>query len=92
MPMVDALEDEWARCPPVHRTVAAFMGYRAPEADEPAAPHDGPEAADDCPPPWMQGMGVIPGPEAARTATTAAEAMAAFERQFFGEVKDAPKL
>jgi hypothetical protein len=30
LPTVDALEAEWARHPPVHHLVAAYLGYKAP--------------------------------------------------------------
>ncbi len=81
----------------MHELVAAYLGYKAP-ADEPE--DDGPDDATAnssdanraAPPVWMQqGMRSIPGPEAARNATRE-EALAAFERHFFGEIKDVQQL
>ena len=34
LPRLAALQAEWRRCPPVHRLLAAFVGYEAPAPAE----------------------------------------------------------
>ena len=81
------MEDEWAQHPPVHHLVAEFLGHKPPQ---PQAAETADEASTDASPDvWTHaGMGAIPAPAGVRDAATTQEAMAAFERMFFGEVKD----
>lgn len=69
--------------------MAAYLGYEAPS--QASAVEDGDDAAGDAP--WgATGMGGIPASQAVRDAATQADAIRAFERQFFGEVKDVDQL
>ena len=75
----------------MHLLVAAYLDYEAPAEDEPtpATRHDADEAlVEPGRTPWMHGMGGIPAPEALRQARTPAEALAAAERLFFGELME----
>lgn len=88
MPRLKALNRYWKKHPPVHLLVAAYLGYEAPAEsdDEPATAAD-----DDVEPrgsPWMNGMGAIPASDAFREAASRADAIAAAERMFFGELTE----
>ena len=85
------MEEEWALHPPVHHLVAEFLGHKP---TRPQAAETDDEANDDARPDvWTHaGMGAIPAPAGVRDAATTEEAMAAFERMFFGEVKDVRQL
>jgi hypothetical protein len=89
MPRLKALNRYWQKHPPVHLFVAAYLDYEAPAAAR--AREAGAEGAGPPDPrrtPWMAGMGGIPASDAFREATTAAAALAAAERMFYGNVKE----
>jgi hypothetical protein len=86
---LEALEAQWQAHPPVHLLVASFLGHEPPAVQTPAAAGDD---GDGKPAEWLAGMGGIPASQAVREATTSDEAMRAFERQMFGEVKDVHEL
>lgn len=70
----------------MNQLVAAFLGYEA-KAHRPSDDDSSDDGMG-----WTQAAAAVPGPEAARTATTREEAIAAFERHFFGEIKDVSQL
>jgi hypothetical protein len=83
VPRLNALTRYWARNPPLHKLVAAYLGFEAPpQATRAPAPDQ--DVDDDFG--WLGGMGQFPANAAAAAATTREEAIAAFERQFFGDV------
>jgi len=79
-----ALTREWQRNPPVHHLVAAYLGYEFKEDDD--DPTDAP--SDGAKPRWLSGMPAIPASDALKAAENEADALAALERQYFGEVKN----
>jgi hypothetical protein len=97
IPRLNALMRQWNQCPPVHRMVAAYVGWKAPAEERgasirhPSLP--GPE--DDAAP---SGRFVIPGlptvqpSQALLEATSPGEAIKALERMFFGEIKHVEQL
>lgn len=87
LPTLEALEEQWRCHPPVHLLVAAYLQYAPP-----AKAQETGDAGESRPAAWMQGMGAIPGPAAARDAATPEEALQAFEHMFFGEVKDVREI
>ncbi len=88
-----ALEAQWQASPPVHMLVAAYLGYKGPvHTSAPPVSNDADHDADSAAMPWLSDMGAIPAPESVRSAQTSDEALAAFERLFFGEVKDVQQL
>ena len=74
----------------MHLLVASYLDYQAPADDDPDTA-DAADSADTAGPgraEWMQGMGGIPASDALRQARTPAEALAAAERLFFGELME----
>jgi hypothetical protein len=68
--------------------VAAFVGFEPPvQRDE-----DVIDADDAAPPTWLGGNRSIVAPADLANAATPADAIAAAERLFFGEVKDVEQL
>ena len=91
MPRLQALNRYWRQHPPVHLLVAAYLDYKAPAEDEPQTTQRRPATEQPVDPrttPWMTGMGAVPANDALRSATTTAEALAALERTFFGELME----
>jgi len=88
--------DEWDEHPPVHLLVRSYLGYRntAPKRLEAVeAPEPESSSQQNLTSLMQQGLGAaIPGPQAARDAATPEEALAAFERHFFGDVKNVEQL
>ena len=87
--MLDALDAEWAERPPVHMLVRAYLGYEPPAADS----IDG-DDTDTAPtrPDWIGGRGGLAASPELAAATTPADGLAAAERMFFGDVKNARQL
>lgn len=93
LPTLEALEEQWRCHPPVHLLVAAYLQYAPPAKAQETGDDDSSDSAGESrPAAWMQGMGAIPGPAAARDAATPEEALQAFEHMFFGEVKDVREI
>lgn len=75
----------------MHILVAAYLGYKAPvQTSAPEAQADGDDPGPI--PAWLSGMGSLPAPAAAQSAANPEEAVQAFEKLFFGEVKDVEQL
>lgn len=90
-----ALRRQWQQHPPVHKLLAAFIGYTGAPA---AAPHQ-PTPDDDTPagPGALGGVAAaVPVPQDVRDRVAAAEtpleAIAHLERVFFGDVKNVEEL
>ena len=87
-----ALEEEWREHPPVHQLVAAYLDYK-PEparARELTRDDDAGETSTPGRIAWMSGMGSVAASTAFTEAATPAEALAAAERLFFGDVNEFP--
>ena len=88
MPRLKALNRYWRAHPPVHLLVAAYLGYEAPEEDSARSPASADEPIVPTGVAWMSGMGSIPATDEVRNASTPEQALAAFERMFFGTLTE----
>ena len=103
LPTLRALEAQWAQHPPTHRLVAVIaqsLGWKPPapvdlDAPEVQEPAQGESDDDGDPTAFLQALGVVqalPAPNAVRDAQTPEESLRAFEKLFFGEVKNVSQL
>ena len=95
IPRLRALSRHWRRHPSADELLAAYLNFTPPD-DDPApvqtSADDEPAADDGALPAWAHGMPAMPAPEALRQAETPEARIAAWERLFFGEVKDVEQL
>lgn len=81
---------QWRQCPPIHRLVASYLGYRAEEPDLPPEPEvvpaDGTERF------FVPGTRNVPPSQALIAAQSPGERIQALEQMFFGEVKHVEQL
>ena len=75
----------------MHLLVGAYLGYSAPKKTTPDTDRAD-DQADNERPAWLQGMGSFAAPQEALEATTPEARLQAFERLFFGDLKDVEQL
>lgn len=76
----------------MHHLVRAYLGYEPPTLDWPVIDDTGREASEATPQQGFPGTSALPSPPGLHSGSTTDESLRAFERLFYGEVKDVQQI